>query len=559
MNLKEVKCFFAIASVLFSIGYLRADVITVTNLDNDGIGSLRDAMQTASSGDSIVFNSDLSGSISLQSVLPIILVSDLNINGNLDDNGIPMVAIDGSGIGGDSWGFRITGASTTNCGVSNLSVVGCNRGIYISDAANSATVSHCFIGTVDGINAFPNYYGISIINCSGVTIDSNTISGNDADGIQATVCSNCMISDNYIGLDASGSMAIGNGGCGIDIIARGGHCDLNTITKNVISANQAEGIWLNVDQIASNAYISNTRIEGNLVGTDCRGSALAGLGNGGNGLSCEGDWFDADATNGMITNSVIVGNVISGNALNGIYFGDNVVGNSITNNKIGVALDGVTGLPNTMSGIILDNVMAASSGNMLGGLGINDGNIIAYNGNYGISAPSGVNISNSFLTNSIYSNISTPAISLTAGENNNQQPPAINSAVYDSNTSSINVSGIAPVVGSGDSVPLFLQFFVTSSSMSASNPQGEIYIGSFEASAGESFNETFIFTNPAVGNYFLTATATALNNSGGPGDTSQFSDPVALSVSSFSDPYNVPFIASSKFTLRLIQKYEPIC
>lgn len=76
---------------LFSAAVVCADTITVTSLEDNGSGSLRDAITNAQSGDTISFDSSLSGTLVLQSSLPAIAVDNLTILGPMDHS----IAIDG--------------------------------------------------------------------------------------------------------------------------------------------------------------------------------------------------------------------------------------------------------------------------------------------------------------------------------------------------------------------------------------------------------------------------------------------------------------------------------
>lgn len=61
-----------------------ADTITVTTLDDSGSGSLREALTNAASGDTINFDVNLSGTLTLESALPQISVDYLTITGPTD-------------------------------------------------------------------------------------------------------------------------------------------------------------------------------------------------------------------------------------------------------------------------------------------------------------------------------------------------------------------------------------------------------------------------------------------------------------------------------------------
>ncbi len=169
------------------------------------------------------------------------------------------------------------------------------------------------------------------------------------------------IYNNYIGLRQNGTSPLGNAADGIDVNlgSRGTRIGGNPTTgqpdamyRNVIAGNYSDGI-----EIAHSPYVietttppqsyptEDTYIIGNYIGTNARGEVLnrSGTsltgGNGSNGVTLE------DAVRAV----VIRGNVISGNGDNGIRLWSRITDSEITENKIGVAEDGVTPLPNGIS------------------------------------------------------------------------------------------------------------------------------------------------------------------------------------------------------------------
>ncbi|MBY0530058.1 MAG: hypothetical protein K2P51_07735 [Rhabdochlamydiaceae bacterium] len=77
---------------LFCATVVCADTITVTSLDDSGSGTLRDAIMNAQNGDTIDFDSSLSGTILLESALPTITLDDITILGPSDNS----ITIDGN-------------------------------------------------------------------------------------------------------------------------------------------------------------------------------------------------------------------------------------------------------------------------------------------------------------------------------------------------------------------------------------------------------------------------------------------------------------------------------
>ncbi|MBY0426535.1 MAG: hypothetical protein K2Q22_12915, partial [Cytophagales bacterium] len=165
-------------------------------------------------------------------------------------------------------------------------------------------------------------------------------------------------------MNIAGTAAIPNNGSGIQIFNNstanfiGG---LNSNERNVISGNVGHAI-----QISSGCNL--TQIYGNYLGTDITG--LNSISNGINGI-------DIFSSYNYIGNSITgSGNLISGNNGHGIYCNENSNYNTIKGNIIGLNKDGNGVIENKMNGISL----AASSFNTVGGLSIQERNIVSGNG-----------------------------------------------------------------------------------------------------------------------------------------------------------------------------------
>jgi|GEM_PF-2965824 len=234
--------------------------------------------------------------------------------------------------------------------VSNNVIAGSGgAGLYLKNV-NNVSFTGNFIGTdasgeesVDGSGvSFGNVgdgvsiNGVSMNNVFGGTsaADRNVISNNQGNGIviSTNVDQTNTFEGNFIGTDAAGVAAMGNGADGFFAFTGG-----SIVTGNVISANNGNGVDLG----------DNTTVLSNFIGTDASGTA--NLGNAFDGVFIVG------------SNNVIglpgEGNVIAYNGALGPQFGsgvdigsfvgiDNAIrGNSIFGNSfIGIDLgaDGVT-------------------------------------------------------------------------------------------------------------------------------------------------------------------------------------------------------------------------
>lgn len=429
--------------------------------------------------------------------------------------------------------------------------------------------------------------GIFLSQSVGTLVIANIISGQTNCGIQLNSCTGTVILGNFIGTNVTASYAIGNQNAGIYLAAEAGPNTSTLITANVISGN-GNGILLG--SLFFNSGTSQTAITGNKIGTDLNGTvaipniengiwvfdsnnAIGGVqstdrnlisGNGQNGILISsqaqntvvhGNYIGTDITgeialgngfngvqlgiaggkNGAISNfiggSVFgTGNVISANHQNGILIQSYSSGNIIQGNLIGVAADGTSPLPNGENGISI----TTSSDNMIGGEGLNPGNVIAYNTLAGVLVGENFDdvfsVRDSILTNSIFANQGlgidlhkhhSPSSSEhhILGPNNFQRSPKITSVKAIGGE--LQVKG--KLKGPWRNATYLIQFF---SNATAKVGQGQTFIQEITVAANKNGTATFSTTlplNPAQP--FISCTATKFTRDGLPGDTSEFSLP----------------------------------
>jgi Bacterial Ig-like domain (group 3) len=191
-------------------------------------------------------------------------------NAGIHDNGVNSVTIGGTVIGAGN-------------------IVSGSNGDGIPLNGSNCVIQGNFVGTdVTGTKALGNNQGVTLggsNNLLGGTTAAarNVISGNRevGVGIGGTVTGN-SVQGNYIGVDVSGTKALGNGNGGISISAASPNNNLiGGVTKkpgvppgNVISANTNTGIVLN--------GTNNNKIQGNIIGADVTGTLA--MGNTGDGI-----------------------------------------------------------------------------------------------------------------------------------------------------------------------------------------------------------------------------------------------------------------------------------
>jgi titin len=163
--------------------------------------------------------------------------------------------------------------SPSTGGQAGATIVGNDIGI---DATGSRALAN---GTGITVGGFRGASSATIGGPSAVM--RNVISGNSVAGIAISTdqgAASAIIEGNYVGTDAMGLHALGNG---VGIAQHEGQTTIGGSTAgtgNVVSGNTGDGIAISGDALIH----SNATVQGNLVGTDATGSGA--LGNGGQGV-----------------------------------------------------------------------------------------------------------------------------------------------------------------------------------------------------------------------------------------------------------------------------------
>ncbi|HEV2913525.1 MAG TPA: Calx-beta domain-containing protein [Pyrinomonadaceae bacterium] len=363
----------------------------------------------------------------------------------------------------------------------------------------------------------------------------NVISGNRDGGITVQVdgTSGNTIQGNYIGTDASGTVAIGNIGAGV-LIYNTSHNTIGGTTvgaRNLISGNTDAGVLISSypDYTYSYTTVGNL-VQGNYIGTN--GAGTAPLPNGGHGV------FVIAAVDTVIGGATAgARNIVSGNASRGVYV-RNSLGTVVQGNYIGTNAAGVAPVSNGGGGVFSDN----SIGSLIGGVNAGAGNTIAYNVGEGvrvteITGEDPHKTGNAINRNSIFSN-SAMGIDLgqmsimpndsgdvgitpndsgdgDAGANNLQNFPIV-TAVTASSTST-NIQG---TLNSTANTTFRLEFFASRACDASGNGEGARFIGAGAATtdAGGNANFNVTFSGALAAGRVVTATATDPS-----GNTSEFS------------------------------------
>ena len=432
----------------------------------------------------------------------------------------PLIQIDGSRlVGPGSSGLVFSAGSST---VEGLSIVGFSgSAVVLNPSANGSQVIASYLGfSAMSEQADHNGTGISIIGSSNNTIggtsagSANVISGNTGDGVLISVgggtASNNDLYGNLIGTNPAGTLAVGNGQCGIDLVGASGTAIGLAAAGcgNVISGNVGAGL-----QLLSGA--TGSVIQDNDIGLAL--DATSALGNGGDGI------YLNDAPGNQIGGTdVLQANLIASNLGNGVNVQGSSLSNLVEGNFIGTDATATLNRGNQNNGIEL-----GSSSNTIGGTISGAGNTIDFNG--AGQAGSGVQLVGSpicdqILSNSIYEN-SVLGINLGSGPTANHQPGTPGPNNYQNYPDLIGaqsdgeLTNIQGKLYAAPNVSYLIQFFCSATPSASGFGQGQTLIGYYNAQTNASGLATFLVPLPGgtLPGQYISATATDPS-----GDTSEF-------------------------------------
>lgn len=330
--------------------------------------------------------------------------------------------------------------------------------------------------------------------------ERNLIAGNSGAGIQieGSQAANNRIMGNYIGLDASGTLPLGNGGHGVSIQDAPGTAIGATVTDtvNLISGNGGSGVLVT----GSSAIIT-----GNFIGVDRHGTSA--IGNAADGITIIGG------------NNQITQNVLSGNAAAGIALQEGSSANQVTGNYIGTDIWRQSSLRNGAQGVLI-----TGSDNLV------NRNVIVYNDRAGIQVRSSAAVRNRLTANVLSGNT---GLGIELGDDGNgvtfndapgdddTGPNMLqNYPVLDTVTTSQEETSITGSLSSSANTSYTLEFFVNLTCDTTGHGEGRTLIGSESVTTDGNGTAQFTFTFNTVlpANAFVTATATDTD-----GNTSEFS------------------------------------
>ena len=273
----------------------------------------------------------------------------------------PVIVLSGASESGGSSGLELSGDGASVLGLAidgfSYDAINLQSSFDLIESASSGPI-------VAGTAGVGNDVGVEVtvaFNTIGGTTpgQGNLISGNTSDGVDINGAGSAgnLVVGNLIGTDLAGTVAIANGGYGVNVFFGGRD---NTIggtasgAGNLISGNTVGGVG------DSDQY---DVIAGNLIGTDTTGTVA--IPNVGDGVDLGGS---NDTVGGTAAGAL---NVISGNTYGGIVVtGTNEL---IEGNLIGTTESGAAGLANDY-GI---ETLAGATGLTIGGTAAGAGNVIS--------------------------------------------------------------------------------------------------------------------------------------------------------------------------------------
>ena len=427
------------------------------------------------------------------------------------------IGADGVVNGNNTFGVQVRSDGNV---ISGNTISGNARsGLIISgaDAENNQVLGNRIGTNLAGDASVPNgAHGILVTAADNNTIggpaltDRNLVSGNSGSGI--TLSNNSTgntVQNNYVGIDAVGTSAIGNGGNGIFFRAGGSN---NLLVGNFVAGNSGSQVSLVAGTTTGNTVRANylgfgdgfTEIAGgtNTILVLAPGNTIGG---------------PSEADGNFITGST------TGISLNGLSARDNL----IQNNRIGTddtlvndygVVNGVQFLQGSQENVVLQNVIAFSSGDAIRTPSGGDENTFSQNRLHsnGFAIDVGRNGTNANDTGDV-----------DEGPNRLQNTPIIVGNIQvnmiDATTADITIVYSIDADPSNAALPLTIEFF-----FSDSTGKDTFFFGS----------DTYSAADHAVGNKTVTISAVAVNDvpfesvvatsTDSDGNTSEQSGPSAL-------------------------------
>lgn len=347
-----------------------------------------------------------------------------------------------------------------------------------------------YTGTVDLANGADGV-SFSQTNTNGVVGGTsiaarNIISANTGYGVTINQGgSGIVVQGNYIGTDITGTQPLGNGTAGVRILGASNNIvgGTSSSARNIISANNEQGILILGTGPFGGADASNNVVQGNYVGTDVNGQVQSGLGNVIMGVA----FVAAPSEN-------LVGGITTGS------------GNLIAGNGSGIFNAGFVGADEDLNNAFLGNSIHSNSGGPVTTLGIDLANTL-----------DGSSFTNTGVT-------ANDAGDTDISTNHYMNFPVISSISSSNGTATITYSLDINDTETG-ATGYRIEFFANDSADASGHGQGQTYIGA-DTVSGDVTNRQVTITLPSgiSGSKYISAVTTMTTNStnSGFGHSSEF-------------------------------------
>lgn len=293
---------------LLDRGNGRSGVLIRGSANSNVVGSNGDGVNDASEGN-LIANNDRQGN-TVQAFNTNILISDTNTNSNqVAGNyiGVNVTGLASFSPSGGVRGVQIVGGARSNFiggrTPATRNIIGGTQHVgieLVSEGTDNNRVMGNYIGVgSDGQTPVPNGLGVSffvgpknnIIGSDGIGTDSaverNVIAGNTSDGVKifGAGTSGNRIAGNFIGTDATGTLARGNGGHGVFIVNAENNIigGTNAEDGNLISNSGQDGIAITGTSATGNALRSNSIFNNTGLGIDLDDNGVTPNGSGPDG------------------------------------------------------------------------------------------------------------------------------------------------------------------------------------------------------------------------------------------------------------------------------------
>ena len=391
-SLMKNVCMATFVWVVLACAQGRTATLIVTNINDSGPGSLRQAILTANASavpDTIHFAIPGPGvhTITLAALLPEI-ARPLTIDGYTQPGSSPNSLSDANNAvllieisGNNTFDGLIFRTGSSNSLVRGLVLNQFIRAIHftgINAFTGANAVEGCFIGTDPAGRAtkgFNSQAGVQTVGSVGNRVGGttpatrNVIACSTGNGIQIDNAVSNVIQGNFIGVDVAGTNAIGGHSNGIFLNNAAHNTTVGgpgTAARNIIVGTGGNGIRSD----NSSGHV----IQGNFIGTDVTGTRLLG-----------GWSFGVDlgtSPGGVVGGPTVSPGVPPGNVIGGGLFGIKLFNQAVVQgNLIGTDVTGTRDLGSALDGIAMDGVINC----IIGGTNVVERNIISGHNRRGIA------------------------------------------------------------------------------------------------------------------------------------------------------------------------------